>query len=176
METENEQAVRRYEMRSFVWRWAYAVENQAARTIAATGHADREIQAHYFAIALTNLRTAVWWGRGYCDKVKDGERSKLLTPALDAFDSAVPHARDVRNIGEHFEKYAEGKGELQEDQQEKNKARRALNLDEIPLSLAIWWDASEDTVGVNVLGRRLDVAEGAAAGAALAEIALEALD
>ncbi len=176
METEEEQVFKRYEIRGFVWRWANAVENQAARTIAAREHADREIQAHYFAVALTNLRTAVWWGRGYCDKVKDGERSKRLTPALDAFDSAVPHARDVRNIGEHFEKYAEGKGDLQEDQREKNKQRRALNLDEIPSSLAIWWDASENTVGVNVLGRRLDVAEGAAAGATLAEVALEALN
>jgi hypothetical protein len=69
---------------------------------------DPEFDAHFFAVALKNLRSAVEWGRDYCNGVRDGDRGRALGDALATFDDTAPHVadvRDVRNVQEHFVDY-----------------------------------------------------------------------
>jgi len=145
----------------YVWRWQFAMGRQAERTIDPADTMSHEVEAHFFAIALKNLRASVEWARDACNGARDGERGGPLAKALQEFDDAVPNAPDVRDIQEHFIAYETG-----------DKKR---HLQHVPAPLAIWWESDETTVIVNVGGYRLDVKHAADAAHTLAQKALEAL-
>ena len=62
--------------------------------------------AYLFAVALAQVVKAA--------EITDGALGSVETrAALKSFRAAFPHATDVRNVVEHWEAYAEGKGRLQ---------------------------------------------------------------
>lgn len=82
--------------------WAEAAVVQGDRVAEGVGnHFRTRLDAMLLAIAIRNvIRAAEWAQRQY-------ERD-LVRDALNRFDSGVPHARNVRNALEHFDKAERG--------------------------------------------------------------------
>ena len=64
----------------------------------------QEIDLHFFVAAIMRLRRAV-----VCASAVNQLRSSLAD-LLDVFDRTVPSARLLRNVSEHFDDYAVGRG------------------------------------------------------------------
>lgn len=86
--------------------WVEGLHLQRTRVLAsASGSWARQLDAHFFAVVLQNLLRAVGMGSQY--------RPEAVRRAMDRFDEAVPHVKDVRNVLEHFDEYRRGTGRLQ---------------------------------------------------------------
>lgn len=95
--------------REFSHRWLLGVLNQRRRWWVdhETGYNDLGfVDAHLFANCLFNLRKAAVLALRQTG-------SDQIRRALARFDQALPHAKNVRDLQEHFEAYAEGQGVLQ---------------------------------------------------------------
>jgi hypothetical protein len=94
--------------------WCHAVEVQAIRIFAEgngmpDGPMTRQTDSYLFAIALRNLLRAAALLRNAAPK----SAWSSIDRALNEFERKVPHAVDLRDVLDHFDDYARGKGELQ---------------------------------------------------------------
>ena len=98
--------------------WLAAVELQKTR-VEQKGSTSQHLDAHFFAIALRNLLRAVDMAATYCPEV--------VKTGLSRFNEAVPSAKNIRDVLEHFDDYDIGKGKLQRAGME--MALGAISLD-----------------------------------------------
>lgn len=139
--------------------WAYAVDLSLKRLTADEAEAiDRQTDARFLAVAIRNvLRGATW-----AYNVIGGEPRKMVLAALTQFDNALPDAVDVRDILEHFDAYAQGRGERQKDNSMRN-----------PLEYYVRYEKQYALVLAD--SHHLDAQTGAAAAMTLADSVLDAL-
>lgn len=69
------------------------------------------VDARFLALAIRNVLRAAVWARNH----SEGEAMAAIGKAISEFDSAVPRAREVRDIIEHFDEYERGRGDLQKN-------------------------------------------------------------
>jgi hypothetical protein len=114
---------------------------------------------YLFAIALADLLKAASVARVLTSSV-------ALAPAVEAFEVAVPRARDFRNLVEHWDEYLDGKG------------RRQAQLGLEPGQHWFWWKSVSPAVlriGGEKAGLDLDIRSATAAAIQLYEATVEAL-
>lgn len=110
VEAANEVRFRSDGMRLQAERWRTAEHELLDTDLAA-------FEAELFAVTLHQLRRAV-------EHALSVTGSHLIRSAIAAFDNAVPHMEDIRDVLTHFDAYLKGEGNLQ-------KAHR------LPTSLAV---------------------------------------
>lgn len=123
--------------------WRHATSIQALRVLnpAAAmldGPATREADTTLFALALRNLVRSVVFVRSSLPE----KRRASVDEALATFDQAVPNAKHIRDVLEHFDKYSVGTGNLQK----KVKAKVAQVL---------WheWDGTDQVLKIGIVGQ-----------------------
>lgn len=77
-------------------------------------------------IDLRFLVLALHWLREACALAAGLTNDRRLMGALARFDSAVPNAKDMRDVGEHLRDYLRGRGKLQEPDVRRVRAARSL--------------------------------------------------
>jgi hypothetical protein len=92
----------RAEIGSWTMQWLEAVARQSERVAAAPNTGAGQVEILLFVTALRNVI------RG-AEKILGGDHE-----AVRAFHQAVPGAKDVRDMLEHFDAYVGGQGRLQE--------------------------------------------------------------
>jgi hypothetical protein len=102
-------------IRGWVWLWICGVTMEGDRTLNPRPDELPQAEAYLLAMALRQLFRDVEWAIIHADTNSNGRRSKALRAALDAFDKAIPHAVDVRDVLVHFDEYERGTGNFQED-------------------------------------------------------------
>jgi hypothetical protein len=91
---------------TLLWQLEIAFEAMALQYERLCESARYRPDAYLFAVALAQVVKAA--------EITDGALGSVETrAALKSFRAAFPHATDVRNVVEHWEAYAEGKGRLQ---------------------------------------------------------------
>ena len=95
--------------------WRHAVQLQAIRILTpSTGMPDgpfsRQVDCYMFAVAVRNVRR----GGELLRQVAPARCGSAIDIATNAFDARVPHAVDLRDVLDHFDAYALGKGRLQD--------------------------------------------------------------
>ena len=103
----------RARIRGHLATWMFAVEAQGKRVLEPEPQELQEANAYLFIVALRQLLRCIDWAITNADTHGDGSRSKALRAAFANFDAAVPNAKDVRDIIEHFDDYERGRGDLQ---------------------------------------------------------------
>jgi len=115
---------------------------------------------YLFALALADLLKAARVARKHA-------AGPGITKAVSDFERSVPHAKDFRDLLEHWDAYAEGKG----------KAQGRLGLTKgRPW---FWWTSTSPPIlriGGSKAGLDLDVTEAKRAGAALYQVIRKALN
>jgi hypothetical protein len=111
---------------------------------------DAQVRGWLFVLAIANVE------RGAIAVLGKGHN------AVQAYQSAVPDATDVRNMVTHFDEYIKGAGRLQE-----SGAVEGFN---------VFLQNDGRSLTLHVAGRSLRVAEAYASAANLASAALEALE
>jgi hypothetical protein len=88
--------------------WLAGVEGQDRRVREGFAQMARERWAdpHLYAVALRDLIRACL----ACRKLSDREIANEVVRAVDAFETAAPHAREIRNRLEHFDEYEQESG------------------------------------------------------------------
>lgn len=82
-----------------------------------------------FVLALRDLLRAAEFARNRCPGVSG--------KPIEQFEAAIPRARDVRDVIEHFDKYAVGKGDLQPKEQTRRRPEQQRPSEEwLPVDLA----------------------------------------
>ena len=146
--------------------WNHAVQLQKIRIMSGiglptAGPVSKQADAYLFVLALRNVRRAA----ALTAKLAGGSRRVVIRRALVAFDEALPTAKDLRDVLDHFDDYALGRGKLQDSKR--------------PWPLIEWYEESTDTYRLNigVGGKLLAVEVGAASQAsdALLDSVAEAL-
>ena len=95
-----------------VVKWHYAMSVQNYRIVEGTDALygmQREVDLHFFLIALANFVAFV----KMTAKLVSPEARTTIRTGIQAFDSEVPDAGDLRNVLEHYDEYIRGKGKLQ---------------------------------------------------------------
>ena len=116
--------------------WRHAANMQAIRILTdGTGMPDgpvtRQADCFLFTVAVRNVRRA----GDLLRRVAPGSSWSRIDVALNTFDSRVPHAKDLRDVLDHFDEYAVGKGNLQTPD---------------GFLLNAWYERSADTYRYNV--------------------------
>lgn len=142
--------------------WNTIVSIQQRRIATADSDFERQLDLYLFALALRGVVRAAEFARQAATSSGDDEAHDRISEALDGFTDAVPDAKHVRDILEHFDKYRLGEGRLQR--------RRAMD------ELLVWVeDAGEGPVLVLGARYRLPVLTAVAAAGALADEVRRAL-
>jgi hypothetical protein len=94
--------------------WHQAVALQYARLLPhvafpMNGPLTREADAYLLAIALRNLVRGVTLAKRH----RHPSVQKAMREALARFDAGVPNSKNIRDVLEHFDRYAAGTGDLQ---------------------------------------------------------------
>lgn len=95
-----------------VIKWHYAMSVQNYRIVEGTDALNgmqREVDLHFFLIALVNFVAFV----KATAKLVSPEARSTIWSGIEAFDSEVPDAGNLRDILEHYDEYIRGKGRLQ---------------------------------------------------------------
>jgi hypothetical protein len=95
-----------------VVKWHYAMSVQNHRIVEGTDvlyGIQREVDLHFFLIALANFVAFV----KVTAKLVSPEARATIWAGVEAFDSEVPDAGNLRDILEHYDEYLRGKGKLQ---------------------------------------------------------------
>jgi hypothetical protein len=120
------------------------------------GRPDRAVDTELLAIALRSLLRACWACHGYFD----GPRYAPFQEAMNAFESAVPHARVIRDLLQRFDRY-ESDGRLDV----------FISLDEPAV-----WRVGPEGYSLLINELRLDLSTAARESDRLATTALRAID
>jgi hypothetical protein len=146
----------RLEIASWTYQWLDAVDKQAERVAQAPDNGAGQVEVLLFVTALRNVI------RGAEAVLGSGH------DAVKMFHRAVPNAKNVRDMLEHFDKYVAGLGNMQ-------TARKKADLPVRPWLVSY---SSDEPVGgerrIQVDGLELDVAVAASAARPLAQAALQA--
>jgi hypothetical protein len=100
-------------------------------------------------VDLRFLVLALRWLREACGLAAGITQDRGLIGALHQFDSALPAAQDMRDVGEHLRDYLRGRGDLQRPEVREARAARGRNPDvgrQEALGVRIW-EASDDGSG-----------------------------
>jgi hypothetical protein len=95
-----------------VVKWHYAMSVQNHRIVEGTEALygiQREVDLHFFLIALTNFVAFV----KVAAKMVSPEARTTIWAGIAAFDLDVPDASNLRDVLEHYDEYIRGKGKLQ---------------------------------------------------------------
>jgi hypothetical protein len=151
-------------VRRRVEEWRAAIDLQDDRLT--RGRSQERADLHLYAVAVGNLSKAVTaiicQYRPFRHQPGFAESHRAIREAARRFRGAVPDASDVRNMLEHFDAYDHGVGILQK--------KGDVSPNRMGTSEKYWF--APDPPGLEVLGRRLMVAECTPAASELAEAVL----
>ncbi|HXX90922.1 MAG TPA: hypothetical protein VEI83_11955 [Acidimicrobiales bacterium] len=99
----------------YIITWRHATGLQALRLLSEDtgmpeGPYSREVDCHLFAVSLRNVLRAVDLAERVV--VAYPEQAEKIRDARSVFSAEVPHAKDLRDVLEHFDHYASGGGRL----------------------------------------------------------------
>jgi hypothetical protein len=94
--------------------WAHAANIQGLRVLSdaawpSSGAMTKQGDAYLFVVALRDFRRAA---KFVGDCLTDANAKSTVATGLSTFDKSLPEATDLRNILEHLDEYAMGKGFL----------------------------------------------------------------
>ncbi|HKY51234.1 MAG TPA: hypothetical protein VJP45_08245 [Candidatus Limnocylindria bacterium] len=147
VEAANEVRFRRDGLRLQGGRWRTAEHDLVDDDLAA-------FEAELFAVTLHQLRRATL-------HALSATGSHLIRSAIAAFDDAVPHMEDIRDVLTHFDAYLRGEGNLQKDHR-------------LPTSLSVnYGSTSADTTFIEIGPLRFNTGVAVPAADQLAKVALD---
>jgi hypothetical protein len=138
--------------------WTHAVQLQKIRIMSGiglptAGPVTKQADAYLFVLALRNVRRAA----ALTGRLAGGQPQVAIRRALVEFDHALPTAKDLRDVLDHFDDYALGRGKLQDRKR--------------PWPVIEWYEESPDTYRLNIgVGGKLLAVEVAAASHASQEL------
>ncbi len=145
--------------RGHIGRWRRAVQLQDERIRAhpwRLGVTDRWVDTELFALSVRNLLQACW----ACHACFDQDGHAPFQQVVEDFEAAVPHARVIRDLLQHFDRY-EQEGNLD----------FFISSDEPPA-----WSMGPEGYSLHVQELRLDLATAVKESDRLASAALNAID
>lgn len=122
----------------------------------------READLRFMLLALRWLREA-------CQRAAAITGDAQVSTALAEFDSSLPAAKDMRDVGEHLMEYVEGRGKLQRD-----SSRIGQRGAEPSLAVRIWEEGNAGTLSFGWAGMTLDVDDALTAAQKLYGVVLRA--
>jgi hypothetical protein len=90
-----------------------AVSQQAERVLDASREAAlRQIDGYLFVLALRQVLRAAHMVLNGLEAEQKPEQAETARAAIETFDATVPHAKNARDVLDHFDDYARGVGNL----------------------------------------------------------------